>query len=201
MTTPIIVRQAQSQDEHRQAHCLIESIYRNRNYVQHLDAPKYVAACYIAVETEQIVGSVSVMTATRESLPTEHIFDVRFDGAPFCYPREVTFEIGRLGSIGNNRFHVLRGLIAATCAYALVHGLEPGLISMKPRLSRLLREYLHIPLYGIDNQVVETRVEDAYQGYFLGGPPPQAFYVLTSDTPQYLPQLKKAMTGEVSMQL
>ncbi len=75
----LIIRRVQSPEELSQAYCLVESIYKNCQYVDYLipPNPKQLASCFVAIENQKVVASVSVMIATQEPLPTEYLFDFR----------------------------------------------------------------------------------------------------------------------------
>lgn len=182
---------------------LIERIYRNHGYCEYLRPDEHPGKLFIAVEDGKIVGSVGVALASNQVLPTEFYFGIQVenvaDDVGELHGRQAGFEICKLGSVGKSRLPILKGLISAVYEYAVVNGCKIGLACMKPRLTRVLNEHLHIPLTHLNSEVLSERVEAIYRGYFLGDPRPQPVSFVIRGVPAYMSQMRAEIAGVVKV--
>lgn len=196
----VTIRMPKSQIEYREACALVESVYREHHYVQYL--AMHPSNILIAVDEEgHVVGSVGLLLANGEPLPTESYFGFSsFDLDP-CYGRHEIFEICRLASYGKHRDAILRGLVVAICEFTERMAYERAIACMKPPLLVALQRRLGVVVHPIEREVVDAEIEEIYRGYFLSEPRPVPVYLDRSDLAQYLPELRDTLVGKVEVVL
>lgn len=195
----IVVKPPSTRVEFDEACQLVEGVYQEYGYVQHITNSGRPSKLFVAMDGTEVIGTVGLfMNETGKLLPTEVYFNFKLDEIEPTVDRSKMFEIGRLAVKGFNVAYALPGLVVAICEYAGMLGLRHAVACMKPHLCALLRR-MKVNLIQIDAELVEQNVDEAYRGYFLGTPTPKPVYFRYEDLALFLPHLQSRINGLVEV--